>query len=107
MDLHVSRPKSPDSSKAANDGPMAGFSTAARVAKRQWNDVNSRFDIYRTERVRLTSTLFGGGDWHWRLTGASGAVIADCGGYRDEAQCLAAVGALRTEAGLATIFGNT
>jgi uncharacterized protein YegP (UPF0339 family) len=64
----------------------------------------ARFRIYRTDEVSLTSTLFGGGDWHWQLTGQSGAIIADCGGYRNEAQCLAAVNGLRNEAGLATVF---
>src|SRR5690606_19638598 len=70
---------------------------------RSCDDRLSRFDIYRTERVSLTSTLFGGGDWHWRLSGSSGGVIADCGGYHDEAQCLAAVEALRAGAAGATI----
>jgi uncharacterized protein YegP (UPF0339 family) len=93
-----------DPALVANERPRAALSAAASVVKRRWNEAQSRFDIYRADHVRLTSTLFGGGDWHWRLTGASGAVIADCGGYRNEAQCLAAVGALRVEAGLATIF---
>lgn len=63
----------------------------------------SHFDIYRTEQVHLTSALFGGGDWHWRLTGQTGAVLADCGGYRNQADCLAAVQALRAEAWSATV----
>lgn len=65
---------------------------------RPTKEVRSQFHIYRTECVNLTSTLSGGGDWHWRLTGSSGATIADCGGYRNEAQCLAAVDALRFDA---------
>lgn len=64
---------------------------------------HSCFDIYRTEEVRLTSTLFGGGDWHWRLTGASGDILADCGGYRNQRDCLAAVDALRAVAGSAIV----
>lgn len=63
----------------------------------------SHFAIYRTEQVHLTSALFGGGDWHWRLTGQTGAVLADCGGYRNQADCLAAVEALRAEASAATV----
>ena len=86
-----------DPAIVANDEPEA-------VVGRRWNETQSRFDVYRADHILLTSTLFGGGDWHWRLTAASGAVIADCGGYRNEAQCLAAIGALRIEAGLATIF---
>lgn len=85
---------------AANDHTAA----TAAVVKWQRNEMFSRFDIYRADQIRLTSTLFSGGDWHWRLTGASGHVIADCGGYRNEAQCLAVVKALRSEAGMAAIF---
>lgn len=93
-----------DPAIAANDAPDAPRIAEASVARKQWNEAQSRFDIYRADSVKLTSTLFGGGDWHWRLTGASGSIIADCGGYRNEAECLAAVGALRVEAGLASIF---
>lgn len=63
----------------------------------------SHFDIYRTEQVHLTSTLFGGGDWHWRLTDETGAMLAECGGYRNRRDCLAAVEALRAEAWSATV----
>lgn len=71
---------------------------APDLAARSRPPGESRFDIYRTEQVHLTSTLFGGGDWHWRLTGQSGKVLADCGGYRDRGDCLAAVDGLRAEA---------
>lgn len=64
---------------------------------------HSCFDIYRTEEVQFTSTLFGGGDWHWRLTGPSGDVLADCGGYQNHRDCLATVNALRTVAGSAIV----
>lgn len=63
----------------------------------------SHFDIYRTDQVQLTSTLFGGGDWHWRLTDEAGAMLAECGGYRNRRDCLAAVDALRAEAWSATV----
>jgi len=63
----------------------------------------SHFEIYRADQVRLTSILFGGGDWHWRLTDRSGMVLADCGGYRNHRDCLAVVKALRIEARDATI----
>lgn len=104
MNLNLCNADAFDTAIGVNDGPGAALSAAASVVRSRWNETQSRFDIYRADHVKLTSTLFGGGDWHWRLTGASGAVIADCGGYRNEAQCLAAVGALRIEAGLATIF---
>lgn len=60
---------------------------------------HSHFDIYRAERVQFTSELFGGGDWHWRLTDPFGQVLAECGGYRNQEQCRAAVESLRREAG--------
>lgn len=67
----------------------------------------SHFDIYRTEQADQTSALFGGGDWHWRLTAHSGEIIADCGGYRNQRDCLAAVEALRAEAGSAIVVGRS
>lgn len=103
MNMHLCQPETLDSSFPANDETTA-LSATAVVVKRRWNETYSRFDIYRADQIRLTSILFGGGDWHWRLTGAAGNVIADCGGYRNEAQCRAAVKALRIEAGLAPIF---
>ena len=84
-------------SLAANE-PPAGPTLARRRPEGR-----SRFDIYRTEVVHLTSTLFGGGDWHWCLTAQSGEVVADCGGYRNRRDCLAAVEALRAEAGSARL----
>lgn len=101
--LDLSRREELASCSAANDQPAAIF-PAAITAKRHRNRAHPRFDIYRADHVRLTSTLFGGGDWRWRLTDDSGNIIADCGGYRNEAQCVAAVKAVRTEAGLAPIF---
>jgi hypothetical protein len=93
MNLDFSLANGLNAAVATNDATETRLSAAARAAKRRSNDTQSRFDIYRASHVRLTSTLFGGGDWHWRLTGASGGVVADCGGYRNEAQCLAAVSA--------------
>jgi uncharacterized protein YegP (UPF0339 family) len=63
----------------------------------------SHFDIYRTEQVHLTSTLFGGGDWSWRLTDEAGTMLAECGGYLNRRNCLAAVEALRAGAWSATV----
>ncbi len=61
------------------------------------------FEIYRTERVSLTSIMFSGDDWRWRLRSAAGAVVVNSQGYSTERACQAAVAALRQEAGSATI----
>lgn len=57
-----------------------------------------QFSTYRAERVSVTSALWSGGDWHWRLTAPSGAILADCGGYHNEAECLDVIEALRINA---------
>lgn len=64
------------------------------------------FEIYCTERVSLTSILFSGGDWRWRFCSASGESIAVSGGYASEPACAAAVAALRSGAGAATVRGS-
>jgi uncharacterized protein YegP (UPF0339 family) len=87
--------------------PLASHEAApcksVALAKSRSSNGCSHFAIYRTEQVHLTSALFGGGDWHWRLTGSTGAILAECGGYRNQADCLAAVEALRDEAWSATV----
>ena len=72
-------------------------------AVRERQDGLSVFEIFRSEVVQFTSMLSGGGDWHWRLTSPLGTILAGCGGYRDRAACLAAVEALRAEAGSARL----
>jgi uncharacterized protein YegP (UPF0339 family) len=62
-----------------------------------------RFEIYRTGQLEPISKLFGAGDWYWCLTDQSGEIVADCGGYHTEQDCLAAVDALRAKAGMATV----
>lgn len=62
-----------------------------------------RFSIYRADRVSVTSSLWSGGDWHWRLTSPRGDILADCGGYRSEAECLTVIEALHAKAKSATI----
>lgn len=52
------------------------------------------FTTYQSERVSMTSVLWSGGDWHWRLVGPAGDILADCGGYLHEADCLAVIEAL-------------
>lgn len=61
------------------------------------------FEIYRADRVSLTSILFSGGDWRWRFCAADGALIAASAGYRSERSCADAVAALRGDAGMAEV----
>jgi uncharacterized protein YegP (UPF0339 family) len=62
-----------------------------------------RFDVYRTDERKVSSTRFCGGDWHWRLTDAAGRTLVDAGGYSTEAGCLEAVTILQQRAGDATL----
>ena len=63
----------------------------------------NRFEVYRADEVRTSSTRFAGGDWRWRLCDAAGQVLVDAGGYRDEQACQAAIAALRDRAALASM----
>ena len=65
--------------------------------------VQPYFEIYRADEVSLTSTLFGGGDWRWRLCAAVGVVTAQGGGYATELACKSAVASLRRGAQSAAI----
>jgi uncharacterized protein YegP (UPF0339 family) len=85
---------------AANDERQSHSQLDAPQASEEGQ---ARFEVYRTDRVSLTSTLFGGGDWHWRLLDRAGAVVADCGGYKSHGGCRAAVVSLQSEAGNATV----
>lgn len=61
------------------------------------------FEVYREAEVRMTSTRFCGGDWHWRLSDADGQILLDTGGYASERACLLAVDILRDSAAFARI----
>lgn len=61
------------------------------------------FEIYRADRVSLTSILFSGGDWRWRYCAASGEPIAISAGYASEQACTTAVASLRSGAGTASV----
>lgn len=61
------------------------------------------FEIYRAERVKLTSILFSGEDWRWRFCSSAGLIIASGTGFRTQGECIAAVDALRTGAGFARV----
>lgn len=66
-------------------------------------DEPASFQIYQTDCVSVTSTLFAGGDWHWRLTSCGGVMLVDCGGYPSRADALVAIDCLRKVAGSATL----
>lgn len=61
------------------------------------------FEIYRADRVSLTSILFSGGDWRWRFCASNGGLIANSVGYGSERECANAVEALRAGAHAAAI----
>ncbi len=67
----------------------------------------SWFEIYRAERVKLTSILFSGEDWRWRFRSSAGLIIASGTGFRTENECIAAVDALRRSAGTARVRGTS
>src|SRR3546814_13313152 len=98
MNLDFSLAHGLNAAVASTDETETRLSAAASAANLRSNDALSRFDIYRASHVRLTSTLFGGGDWRWRLTGASVAVVADCGGDLTTAPSLARVSRLNLDA---------
>lgn len=60
-------------------------------------------EVFRTDEVQLTSTLFSGGDWHWRLASAAGDVLVEGCGYRSQSQCLEAVALLQGRAKSASL----
>ena len=66
-------------------------------------DPDAYFEIYRADRVKLTSILFSGEDWRWRFCSGAGFVIAAGGGFRTRFDCAAAVDALRRCAGTAKV----
>ena len=64
------------------------------------------FEIYRADKVRITSTLFSGGDWRWQFSVASGVIVARGAGFGSEMECRAAVTALRRNSQSAKIFSR-
>ena len=89
-------------SRLAPDRNEAGKRTACadqdlHTANETW------FEIYRAERVKLTSILFSGEDWRWRFCTKPGFTIASGSGFNTESECIAAVDALRTGAGSAHV----
>ena len=64
---------------------------------------DDKFEIYRSDSVRVTSTLFAGGDWHWRLANRASETLAEAGGYRTQKACREAVAVLRERAASARV----
>ena len=66
-------------------------------------DKRCQFRLFQADRVSLNSTQFEGGDWRWQFCSPSGEILAQCVGYRSEAECRAAILRLQNEAAYATI----
>lgn len=58
-------------------------------------DMPGRFEVYRADEFRTSSTMLAGGDWRWRLADAAGLTLVEGGGYRSEGACRQAVALLR------------
>lgn len=65
------------------------------------------FEIYRANRVKLTSILFSGEDWRWRFRSSGGVIITSGTGFGSQRECEAAVDALRESAGTATVRASS
>lgn len=79
------------------------FGAAAAVRCPEIGETPCRFEIYRADEVRTSSTRFVGGDWHWRLSDDEGLILLDTGGYSSEGECLSAIAILREKAGFARL----
>ncbi len=84
-------------------GALAAFAEPASLLRINEPADEAYFEIYRADRVSLTSILFSGGDWRWRFCAPNGRSIADSVGYGSERECANAVEALRAGARAATI----
>lgn len=50
-----------------------------------------RFEVYRDEQIRVSSTQFCGGAWSWQLCSPSGKILAQSRAYEREEDCRAAL----------------
>lgn len=82
---------------------LATFAKPIATKPRQALAREAYFEIYRADRVNLTSILFSGGDWRWRFCGPDGKPVASGAGYVTERACANAVAALRAGAGSARV----
>ena len=66
-----------------------------------------RFEIYREDEERMTSTLFSGGDWRWQLVSTGGLILAEATGYPNEQTCRVAVAALQRRAATSPVIARS
>lgn len=85
---------------ASNDHGGEGLFVELGVAAGE----ECQFEISRKDEERMTSTLFSGGDWRWRLVTTSGLILAEASGYPSEATCRAAVAVLQKRAATAPVI---
>jgi uncharacterized protein YegP (UPF0339 family) len=85
------------------DGTNRGRWAAEVFPRDSADGVSCKFDVYRADEVRMTSTQFCGGDWHWRLSDADGLILLDTGGYANERECRNAICVLQENAGWASL----
>ena len=57
-----------------------------------------RFEVYRDEEIRVSSTQFCGGAWSWRLCTPSGQILAQSRAYEREEDCQEALSQVRRHA---------
>jgi len=84
-------------------GALTALAEPVAPTPRQALAREAYFEIYRTDRVNLTSILFSGGDWRWRFYASDGKPVASGAGYVTERACMNAVAALRAGAGSARV----
>lgn len=105
------RPPGPTASSGAVRRPVAAEGTKARLPGSDRDGpgptAGAYFEIYRADRVTLTSILFSGEDWRWRFCSIGGSALASGGGFSTASDCLAAVDALRAGAGAAPLRERT
>jgi uncharacterized protein YegP (UPF0339 family) len=70
------------------------------------SDSECRFEVFRADEQAMTSTLFSGGDWRWRLITSEGLLLAEAAGYPSERTCQAAVAFLQKRAASATVVAG-
>ena len=85
---------------ASNDRDGGPTLDEARIA----SEDECHFEIFRKDEERMTSTLFSGGDWRWRLKTTGGLILAEASGYPNETTCRAAVAVLQKRAGTAPVI---
>ena len=64
---------------------------------------DDRFEVFRADEVRVSSTRFVGGDWRWRLADGADRTLVEASGYRTESECLSAIAVLHERASAASL----